>query len=99
MDQNNTMDRKLIAPDATGTVNGHRSAIAPPDVVGEPTRRTTPAQATRPDRQRPPWPLFVLAPVIILGVLGWTGSELWRALVRKYSSRPIHSQAALLVVW
>ena len=54
--------------------NGHDRTITLTQAVGQPPRD---AQPTPGRRRRPPWPLFILAAVIVLGVLGWIGSEVW----------------------
>jgi multidrug resistance efflux pump len=57
----------------TPTVNGHDRTITLTQDVGQ----LQPAPPAVRRRQRPPWPLFILAAVIVLGVLGWIGSEVW----------------------
>jgi multidrug resistance efflux pump len=59
---------------STPATNGHDRTITPTRDVGQPPQNPP---ATVRQRRRAPWPLFVLAAVIILGVLGWIGSEVW----------------------
>jgi multidrug resistance efflux pump len=52
----------------TPATNGRDRTITLTQDAGQPTVG---------QHKRPPWPLFVLAAVIFLGVLGWIGSEVW----------------------
>jgi len=58
----------------TPTANGHDRTITLTPDIGSPPQNSQPALR---QRQRPPWPLFILTAVIVLGVLGWIGSEVW----------------------
>jgi multidrug resistance efflux pump len=60
----------------TPTVNGYDRTVTLTQVVEQPPRKS-PAQPTPRQHPRPPWPLFILFAVIVLGVLGWIGSDFW----------------------
>jgi HlyD family secretion protein len=58
----------------TPATNGHDRTITLTQDIGQSPRNSG---ATVRQRRRVSWPLFVLAAVIIVGVLGWVGSEVW----------------------
>ena len=60
-------------------VDKPQANVVTPSRNGTRVEPDTRVEANAPGPHGPPWPLLVLAAVIVFGVLGWVGSQLWAA--------------------